>query len=96
MIEPLRRDKELGSSLQANVNLTGTDPDVASQLTSLDLSEIFISADVSLTIGNSGGDIHMIAVTKTTHNKCGRCWRHLPEVTEDGALCNRCEDVVNG
>jgi isoleucyl-tRNA synthetase len=35
-------------------------------------------------------------VTKTTHHKCGRCWRHLPEVTEDGALCDRCEGVVNG
>jgi isoleucyl-tRNA synthetase len=32
----------------------------------------------------------------TTHHKCGRCWRHLPEVTEDGTLCGRCEDVVNG
>jgi len=27
-------------------------------------------------------------------HKCGRCWRHLPEVSDDGALCDRCEDVV--
>jgi isoleucyl-tRNA synthetase len=32
----------------------------------------------------------------TTNNKCGRCWRHLPEVSEDGTLCNRCAEVVNG
>jgi isoleucyl-tRNA synthetase len=37
-----------------------------------------------------------ITVTKTAHHKCGRCWRHLPEVSEDDALCNRCEAVVNG
>ena len=37
-----------------------------------------------------------MTVTKTDNHKCGRCWRYLPEVTEDGALCARCEDVVNG
>jgi len=37
-----------------------------------------------------------IEVTRTEHLKCGRCWRHLPEVAEDGALCARCEGVVNG
>ena len=31
---------------------------------------------------------------KTTHHKCGRCWRHLPDVAEDGALCSRCDQVV--
>ena len=29
-------------------------------------------------------------------SKCGRCWRLLPEVAEDGGLCARCEGVVNG
>jgi len=33
-------------------------------------------------------------VSKTTDHKCGRCWRHLPEVQEDGHLCDRCESVV--
>ncbi|WP_443030774.1 zinc finger domain-containing protein, partial [Sphingorhabdus sp.] len=33
---------------------------------------------------------------KTTNHKCGRCWRHLPEVVDDGALCDRCDTVVNG
>jgi isoleucyl-tRNA synthetase len=35
-------------------------------------------------------------VERTTHHKCGRCWRHLPDVTEDGALCSRCDQVVAG
>ena len=43
-----------------------------------------------------GSDYLAIECAKTTHHKCGRCWRHLPEVTEDGALCGRCEAVVNG
>lgn len=33
-------------------------------------------------------------VFRNTHHKCGRCWRHLPEVKEDGALCHRCDDVL--
>ena len=51
-----------------------------------DLEELFITATVT-----RGQDV---AVTRTSHHKCGRCWRHLPEVAEDGALCARCEDVV--
>jgi isoleucyl-tRNA synthetase len=38
----------------------------------------------------------LVTHVKTTHHKCGRCWRHLPEVSEDGALCGRCAEVVNG
>jgi isoleucyl-tRNA synthetase len=85
-IEPLRREKVLGSSLEAVpcLKLDETDPDIAS------LAELFISAYPR------AGSTMEITVTKTTHHKCGRCWRHLPEVTEDGTLCGRCEDVVNG
>jgi isoleucyl-tRNA synthetase len=32
----------------------------------------------------------------TMNHKCGRCWRYLPEVRDDGELCDRCEGVVNG
>jgi isoleucyl-tRNA synthetase len=95
-IEPLRRNKELGSSLQANVRLASPDKDVVSLLTSLDLDEIFISSEVRLDFGQSGGDTFQIVVEPTTHHKCGRCWRHLPEVEEDGALCGRCDEVLNG
>ena len=40
-------------------------------------------------------DFVRIGVAPTTDHKCGRCWRHLPEVAEDGALCNRCETVLD-
>ncbi len=78
-IEPLRRDKVLGSGLEAEVTVPADAPDA-------DLEELFITATVT-----RGQDI---AVTRTSHHKCGRCWRHLPEVTEDGTLCARCADVV--
>jgi isoleucyl-tRNA synthetase len=53
-----------------------------------EMAELYIVAEVI--------DGESIAVSKTTHHKCGRCWRHLPEVSEDGALCGRCEGVVHG
>ena len=80
-IEPLRRDKVLGSSLEAEVT-------VPSQLDPAFLAELFIVSSVKC------GDV--LGVEKTSNHKCGRCWRCLPEVKADGDLCARCEDVLNG
>ncbi|MGA1066955.1 MAG: zinc finger domain-containing protein [Alphaproteobacteria bacterium] len=36
--------------------------------------------------------------TRTTDEKCDRCWRHLPNVgsnPEHPDLCGRCADAVN-
>ncbi|KPF81230.1 isoleucine--tRNA ligase [Novosphingobium sp. AAP93] len=82
-IEPLRRDKVIGSSLQAEVVVPVGAPEG-------DLAELFITAEVTRGQGDA------VEIVPTSHHKCGRCWRHLPEVTEDGALCARCDEVVAG
>jgi isoleucyl-tRNA synthetase len=82
-IEPLRRDKVIGSSLQAEVVVPADAPEG-------DLAELFITAQVTRGQGDA------VEIVPTSYHKCGRCWRHLPEVTEDGALCARCDDVVAG
>jgi isoleucyl-tRNA synthetase len=79
-IEPLRRDKIVGSSLAAKVTVPADAPEA-------DLAELFITAAVAR--GDSS-----VSAAPTSDPKCGRCWRHLPDVAEDGALCGRCEDVV--
>ena len=79
-IEPLRREKTVRSSLEAEVAVP------ALPLTAEALAEAFIVADVRPGEG--------LAVERTARHKCGRCWRHLPEVTDDGALCDRCAEVV--
>ena len=40
------------------------------------------------------GQSESVIVTKTAHHKCGRCWRLLPDVAEEAALCGRCDDTV--
>ena len=79
-IEPLRREKVIRSSLEAEVTVPSLPLDADA------LAEVFIVAKVR------HGDA--IGVTRTDYHKCGRCWRLLPEVTEDGALCDRCAEVV--
>jgi isoleucyl-tRNA synthetase len=108
VIEPLRRDKIIGSSLEAQVEISLAKLSDHELLESLDMAEIAICAAVQIRevatldgeplIGNdSVADlIHRTNVAKTTNHKCGRCWRHLPEVADDGALCGRCADVVGG
>jgi isoleucyl-tRNA synthetase len=81
-IEPLRRDKVIGSSLEAEVTL----PELPAPPE--ELAELFITSTVHK--GDS------LRVTKTGNHKCGRCWRHRPDVKTDGELCDRCEGILNG
>ncbi len=85
-IEPLRREKTIRSSLEAVVTVPAKA--IPEGFSNEDLAELFISGAVSR------GDGDTVSVKKSVDAKCGRCWRLLPEVTEDGDLCSRCDDVV--
>src|SRR6185295_3099037 len=80
-IEPLRRDKVLGSSLEAEVTVP-SDADPAL------LAELFITSTV-----HKGEDIK---VTKTDNRKCERCRRYMPDVDAATELDARCAEVLNG
>ncbi|MGE4305174.1 MAG: isoleucine--tRNA ligase [Novosphingobium sp.] len=85
-IEPLRREKTIRSSLEAEMTVPAAS--VPEGFSDADLAELFITATVTRGQGEA------VTVTPTSHHKCGRCWRHLPEVSEDGDLCGRCDEVV--
>ncbi|MEZ5687235.1 MAG: isoleucine--tRNA ligase [Caenibius sp.] len=85
-IEPLRREKTIRSSLEAEVTVPANR--VPAGFSDGDLAELFITATVAR------GDSDGVKVSRTSQHKCGRCWRLLPEVTEDGALCGRCESAL--
>ena len=79
-IEPLRRDKVLGASLEAEVWVpSDEDPEL--------LEELFITSTVRK------GDWKVV---KTENRKCARCWRHRSDVNADSELDVRCDEVVNG
>nr|WP_317893606.1 isoleucine--tRNA ligase [uncultured Sphingomonas sp.] len=84
-IEPLRREKIVRSSLEAEVTV----PELP--LPEDALAEAFIVASVAKGEGDNDG----VGVVRTHRHKCGRCWRHLPEVAVDDALCHRCTEVVS-
>ncbi|MEL7720742.1 isoleucine--tRNA ligase [Citromicrobium bathyomarinum] len=86
-IEPLRREKTIRSSNEAAVSVPAQA--VPEGFTLDDLAELFIAASVATHDGEG------VTVTRSSCNKCGRCWRLLPSVAEDGDLCSRCEEVVN-
>lgn len=92
-IEPKRRAKEIGSSLEAKV-VIGL-PDLADRpnVTADELAELLIVSEAAFDHVAHGP---VAVVHRTDYHKCGRCWRHLPEVKADGDLCDRCEDVVGG
>ena len=106
-LEVLRRQKSIGASLEAVIDIYrpgGMPP----RFNGIDLAEVFIVSEVfwhdaSPPTGAypfmryDGASFEGIGFTVrvTTNHKCGRCWRHLPEVVEDGDLCKRCEEVVH-
>ncbi|MEQ1541884.1 MAG: isoleucine--tRNA ligase [Novosphingobium sp.] len=102
VVEIARREKRIGSSLEAIPEIrirSKSDWDAYLAIGREQFIELCIVADISARFGQADDEIDsgITGQTKvTTHHKCGRCWRHLPEVTEDGALCSRCDQVVAG
>jgi isoleucyl-tRNA synthetase len=101
-VEPLRREKIIGSSLETEVSLVCADFPDFDAVRSIDFAEICIVAEVKVTqeaIDDSVQDdfdrMFYSRAVKTARHKCGRCWRLLPEVADDGALCARCETVLS-
>ena len=88
-IEPLRRAKDIRSSLEAEVTLSELQAMVDDLPAADAFAEYCIVADVTFAMGHEG-----VTVSPTARHKCGRCWRHLPEVAQDGDLCDRCTDIL--
>jgi isoleucyl-tRNA synthetase len=89
-IEALRANGQVGSSLQAEVQLT-VPADDSALLSSLgdDLKFVFITSAISLVAGSAVST----AVTASKHVKCERCWHYRADVGIDPAhptICGRC------
>ncbi len=96
-LESARREKRVRTGLEADlgVRIPLAPPLRAIEEVGLDVfTELCIAASVEVAPGDTPAAGVEVTVTPTDKHKCGRCWRHLPEVTVDGALCDRCATVV--
>ena len=96
-----RRERRIGSSLQAHPTLYVADEAVLQALDGLDLAEISITSAASVVSGAAPDgafrldDVPGVGVVSSLAEggKCERCWMVLPEVGE-ADLCNRCTSAV--
>jgi isoleucyl-tRNA synthetase len=91
-IERARQEKLIGNTLEARVVLN-SDSDVTEDIPKEELEEFFIVSDLTIHQGKEAS----ASVTKTSYNKCARCWRYRSTVgtsKEHPDLCDRCESVV--
>jgi isoleucyl-tRNA synthetase len=98
-IEPLRKNKQIGSSLQARVVLTGSTDELAWLAPSASvLPMLFIVSDVELRAGpGSETGALRITIERATGVKCERCWRYVSSVStaaDSAGLCDRCVDAL--
>ena len=95
-IEPLRADKSVGSSLQAEVAVTAPDT-LAGYLKALgeELRFALLVSEVSV----AKGDELTVAAKVSGGEKCERCWHYTDDVGSVAAhptLCARCAENVDG
>jgi isoleucyl-tRNA synthetase len=103
-IEPLRKNKQIGSSLQAKVVLSATLAELALlERYAKDLPMLFIVSDVELRPAPTDVEVHEEALPRVTIEraggvKCERCWRYVNKISSDPAwagLCERCQDALS-
>jgi len=98
-IEELRASGQVGSSLQAEVEIhaAGDTHDLLASLGD-DLKFVLICSKVTL-VKVGAGETASITVTPSPHTKCARCWHWREDVGHDAAhpeLCDRCTSNLYG
>jgi isoleucyl-tRNA synthetase len=96
-IEPLRKEKQIGSSLQAKAVLSGTDAELdLLRKHAHNLPMLFIVSEVELRSAPAADQAGTLRVTieKASGVKCERCWRYVPNVSADAGICERCQDAL--
>ncbi len=86
-IEEKRSNKEIGSSLEAEIKITVDDKNFQ-LLEGIDLAEYFITSKAEKFKSKNTDDLK-IEVKKMTGNKCPRCWKILEK------KCVRCDEAVS-
>jgi isoleucyl-tRNA synthetase len=106
-LEEMRRNKDIGSSLDAEVDIYCDQKNYQALLElKNELRFVFITSEANLhelskksTDAKEIDNSLAIRVRKSVHQKCVRCWHHRPEIGENKShidLCGRCIENVSG
>jgi isoleucyl-tRNA synthetase len=102
-LEIERREKRIGSSLQARPTIYVDSSELQRSIEREDMAEISITSSVSIVAAEAPAgafrldDVEGVAVTSglAAGEKCQRCWMILEEVGDSpDDLCKRCTDAV--
>ena len=102
-IEPLRKNKQIGSSLQAKVVLSVTPAELAFlEPHAPELPMLFIVSEVELRPAPADVEAHgesqpRVTIERAGGVKCERCWRYVSAVSSSpdwAGSCERCQDVL--
>ena len=88
-IEQKRANKEIGSSLEAEIEIFVNSEDY-NLMEGLDLAEYFITSKAIKIQNKKKEDEIKIIVKKSSGTKCSRCWKIVQN------KCSRCDEVVKG
>lgn len=92
--EELRREKKIGSNLEAHLDIYNIDADITSDIELL--HTVIGTWDISIHKVSDPGNVSEVEVSAkvSTHAKCERCWRRKEDVNNNnkynGMLCSRC------
>ena len=106
-LEDMRRNKIIGSSLDAEVDIYCDKENYQALLELKDeLRFVFITSEANIyelsdmpTDANQIDKSLSIKVRKSIHQKCVRCWHHRPDIGQNKTyvdLCGRCIENVSG
>lgn len=94
-IETARNNNEIGSALEAEVLIAAPKSmhEILNKIANDELRFIFITSTAN-TILSEDGELK-VAVKKSEHVKCERCWHRRDDVNSAG-ICGRCELNISG
>jgi isoleucyl-tRNA synthetase len=100
-LEEKREKKEIGNSLEAEVELTLFKIEDLEFLRSFgeSLAGLFLVSKIVLTAGEAGLGAPEVLVRRAEGKKCERCWNYRTSVGQDNehaTICDRCAKVIKG
>jgi isoleucyl-tRNA synthetase len=97
VLEPLRKDKVIGSNQESSVTIR-CDADSAAVLEKFGLKNFAALCIVSEVKLEKGAPETTASAQKSAHQKCQRCWNYWPSVGKNSKftdICERCAEVIS-